>query len=463
MHWNSILECVGKDGKESTIILGTIERLAGSTTAKNLGVNLRESKQIVNRLQDTVVKQQLEEHCEQRRKCLTCGRLRPIKDYRCRRLDTVLGTVRLRVPRYRHCKCHCGTQVWNPVSGVLSGRVTPELRHLQVSPGAQISYRKAADLLRLFLPPMGGTTHTTTRSRIIAVGECIDEEIRRDNAETRKPNKPAKQMIIGIDGAFVRDRPPTDRANLEIITGRIEADAEPSKVFAVVRDQDGRAKRDVQALIRQRGRGLETKVRVVSHGEDGMRSIVGTWFNANEQHILDWYHIARRFEVIGKGLIYLPHVEDFRHRLSRHWQHLNRAIWKVWHGNLYGANIALNCFYDGVDIHVMISEAESRQSTRIEQIHERLAELWSYLTANQTRLINYGREYRLGHRISTARVESTVDQLVDWRMAKKQHMRWTKRGAQILLHARCALLNGELSKYSGWSPSESSPVQALTA
>jgi hypothetical protein len=27
-------------------------------------------------------------------------------------------------------------------------------------------------------------------------------------------------------------------------------------------------------------------------------------------------------------------------------------------------------------------------------------------------------------------------------MEKKQHMRWTKRGARMLLHARCALLNG---------------------
>jgi hypothetical protein len=34
--------------------------------------------------------------------------------------------------------------------------------------------------------------------------------------------------------------------------------------------------------------------------------------------------------------------------------------------------------------------------------------------------------------LSTARVESTVDQLVDWRMEKKQHMRWTRRGAQML-------------------------------
>ena len=161
-------------------------------------------------------------------------------------------------------------------------------------------------------------------------------------------------------------------------------------------------------------------------------------------------------------MVYLPHIEDFEHRLSRHWHHLNRAKWKIWHGNLYGASIALSSFYDGVDIHVMTAEVDSGQSS-VEQVRGRLVELWSYLTANQTRLINYGREYREGHRISTARVESTVDQLVDWRMEKKQHMSWTKRGAQMLLHARCALLNGELSKYSGWSPLESSPVEAVAA
>jgi hypothetical protein len=97
MRWNIIVECVGEDGKQSTITLGTIERLVGSTTAENLGVNLQETKQIANRLQDTVVNQQLQEHCDQRRECLSCGRLRPIKDFRCRLLDTILGTVRLQV------------------------------------------------------------------------------------------------------------------------------------------------------------------------------------------------------------------------------------------------------------------------------------------------------------------------------------------------------------------------------
>jgi hypothetical protein len=60
MRWNIIVECVGEDGEQSTITPGTIERRAGSTTAKNLGANLQESKRIVNHLQGTVVKQQVQ-------------------------------------------------------------------------------------------------------------------------------------------------------------------------------------------------------------------------------------------------------------------------------------------------------------------------------------------------------------------------------------------------------------------
>ena len=47
MRWKITVECVGEDGKQCTITLGTIERLAGRTTAENLGINLQESKQIV--------------------------------------------------------------------------------------------------------------------------------------------------------------------------------------------------------------------------------------------------------------------------------------------------------------------------------------------------------------------------------------------------------------------------------
>ena len=81
MRWNIIVECVGEDG-----------------SAENLGVNLQESKQIANRLQDAVVKQQLQEHCEQRRKCLTCAYYKLITTNGRRQKETGRASWDLRYP-----------------------------------------------------------------------------------------------------------------------------------------------------------------------------------------------------------------------------------------------------------------------------------------------------------------------------------------------------------------------------
>jgi len=57
--------------------------------------------------------------------------------------------------------------------------------------------------------------------------------------------------------------------------------------------------------------------------------------------------------------------------------------------------------------------------------------------------------YRNGERISTAHVESTVNQLINWRMCKKHQMGWSRAGAQQLLHVKTAIINGRLDRYTG--------------
>jgi hypothetical protein len=42
-------------------------------------------------------------------------------------------------------------------------------------------------------------------------------------------------------------------------------------------------------------------------------------------------------------------------------------------------------------------------------------------------------------------VESTVDQVISKRMVKKQQMRWTPRGAHLLLQVRTRVLNDDLA------------------
>ncbi len=55
--------------------------------------------------------------------------------------------------------------------------------------------------------------------------------------------------------------------------------------------------------------------------------------------------------------------------------------------------------------------------------------------------------------VSTGFVESTVNYVVSKRMVKKQQMRWSKRGAHLLLQIRTRVLNGEWeATFRQWYP-----------
>jgi hypothetical protein len=71
------------------------------------------------------------------------------------------------------------------------------------------------------------------------------------------------------------------------------------------------------------------------------------------------------------------------------------------------------------------------------------------LYANRESVIGYAEAYRNGERISTAHVEYTVNQLINWRMCKKQQMGSSRAGAQYLLHVKTAIINGRLERYTG--------------
>lgn len=67
---------------------------------------------------------------------------------------------------------------------------------------------------------------------------------------------------------------------------------------------------------------------------------------------------------------------------------------------------------------------------------------------------NYAERYRYGETISTAFAESTINQVVNKRMVKKQQMRWSQKGAHLLLQVRTRVLNRELrDEFRIWYPS----------
>lgn len=86
-----------------------------------------------------------------------------------------------------------------------------------------------------------------------------------------------------------------------------------------------------------------------------------------------------------------------------------------------------------------------------EKLSVGLGEFETYIRNNRESIPNFGERYRQGETISTAFVESTINQMVSRRFVKLQQMHWTLRGAHLLLQTRTAVLNSELEGvFRGW-------------
>jgi hypothetical protein len=90
-----------------------------------------------------------------------------------------------------------------------------------------------------------------------------------------------------------------------------------------------------------------------------------------------------------------------------------------------------------------------------------VGEFGGYLRANAASIPNYGERYRAGEVISSSLAESTINQVVSKRMVKKQQMRWTPRGAHLLLQVRTRVLNADLAdQFRRWHPASPTASKA---
>jgi hypothetical protein len=104
----------------------------------------------------------------------------------------------------------------------------------------------------------------------------------------------------------------------------------------------------------------------------------------------------------------------------------------------------------GLFQHALASTSDNSQA--FVRIEEKLKELRSYLYSNRESVASYAETFRNKERDSTAHVETTVNQLINWRMCKKHQMAWSRTGAQYLLHVKAAAINGKLDRYTGNQP-----------
>lgn len=454
----------------------SLERNVEALCPETFGLKLGEAKEILAEIQTVLVTAQATSFIDHRSSCPECGIPYPKNGTHQLTFRTLFGTIKLASQRFYTCSCRQATRQrhgqkllsMSPLAKLLPERTAPEFTYLQTKWAAIMSYGRTAELLEEVLPLEKRISTAALFGHIQQVAARMESELGDEQwsfiegcpAEWEKLPEPGEPLVMGIDGGYVHARDGENRTagSFEIIVGKSMLGEQPAKRFGFVNDYDTKPKRRVYEVLKSQGMQMNQQVIFLSDGGDDVRNLQ-LYLNPQAEHLLDWFHITMRLTVLGqlaKGAAMQTGSRDMKKRVEEEdllpsmptleelEQHLERIKWHLWHGNVFRARQI------GEDLEEDLDMLEEK-NVSIQKMLQAVREFNGYITANENYMVNYDDRYRNGETISTAFIESTVNEVISKRFVKKQHMRWTKRGAHNLLQVRVQELNGDLKQiFSKW-------------
>jgi hypothetical protein len=453
------VQVIIEDESDSPLIVQEVACLCrGDLLPETLGLTLAEGKHVLAQIQEKIVAHQAAEYVEQQRLCPACGRTLGNKDTHEIIYRTLFGNLHIDSPRLYTCSCQLQEKrSFSPLAELLPERTAPELHYLQVKWAALMSYGLTVDLLEEVLPLQ--VPITTVVRHTHQVGERLEGELGEEQVmfvegcprDWEALPEPNGRLVVGIDGGYVHAREGDNRKAgwFEVIAGKCVPVEGPAKCFGLVNGYDEKPKRRVFELLRGQGLQMNQDITFLSDGGDTVRDLQ-LYLSPQSEHVLDWFHITMRLTVMqqmAKGLPSKAPLQDLEGDLER-------LKWYLWHGNVFRALQVI----EAIQMDLETYEEEKAEPDKFTKLLKAVREFRSYIETNGGFIPNYGERYRYGETISSAFVESTINWVVSKRMVKQQQMRWTKRGAHLLLQVRTQTLNGDLRDTFGrWYPAMPRP------
>src|SRR3954462_2506948 len=295
-----------------------------------------------------------------------------------------------------------------------------------------MTYRIAAGVLAHLLLVAAGTNHGTLRRHTLELGERLRDAATVEPDAADAAAVPA--IALSLDATFIRSCHKGER-HLEVRVGNAETPGGGRQLFGAVAN----AGTDIVALIRRTldtmGRTSDTELTAFTDGCASMRSILAE-AGVTDPPILDWFHLSMRLQHAKQAAGSLPaDGPDRAQAKTAIAAEVERLRWRTWNGKAKDARITLE------RIHALLPSFESEPARKLRRT---LDAVDRYLRSQSAHLVDYAERHRAGLRVGTSLTEGTANFLVNRRMAKAQQMRWTRRGADLLLQVRCALYNGTL-------------------
>ena len=438
MAWIVRLVQIGADGDEPFADVMTINRPDDLDDIANLGLSVADGKRVLAGLQQEIVAAQARSHSVQRPECRGCSGVCHLKDYRNHAVATHLGQVTVRLPRFRCARCGA---IEAGVGWPSHCRSTPEFDQLRAHFSALMPYRMAADVLQQVFPVDAGKDPETVRRHTLKIGAALRNDV------VAGPDMAVAAIGVSLDSTFIRSCEDGER-HLEVRVGNVETETGGRQVFGAVAKTDT----DVKVLICQSldavGRTEDTVLTAFTDGCSGLRRILAD-AGISELPILDWFHIGMRLQHLEQTASGLAAGDPMRVAAKAVIvEEVERLHWRLWNGKAKDAQISIDRIR-AVMHHFQGEQGERRSTAPSRKLWTALHALDGYLTGQSDWMVNYAERHRAGLRVGTAITEGTANFLVNRRMNKSQQMRWSRRGANLLLQVRCAVYNGTLGSGYG--------------
>jgi hypothetical protein len=446
---------VQSDEEQAEVVQKVASLERGSLRPETLGLSLAEARAILAGLEQSLVERQAAEFVTQERRCPRCGRKRSSKDCQSIVFRTPFGKLRLDSPRLYRCPCESpALKSFSPLAERLPERTSPELVYLETKFAALVSYGLSVKLLNEVLPIGQDLSTTAIRQHVRQTAERWDKELGEGDEAfpTDGPpgrngvSEPAAPFVAGLDGVYVHAKGQRSRTEgwFEVIVGKsIATEDQSSQCFGFVSRYDAKPKRRLFEWLKSQGLQSHQPVTFLSDGGDTVRELP-MGLTPNAEHLLDWFHVTMRLTTMArraKGV----RVDDQPALSADLEEMLEHLKWNLWHGKVPRALEIVDELAYSLDVEG--GSPEHRKLLKAVRAFE------TYITRNCASIPNYGERYREGKIISTAFVESAVNQVVSKRFVKKQQMRWTPAGAHLLLQIRTQVLNETWrATLSRWHP-----------
>ena len=422
-------------------------------------LSLQEEKDIAHGIQQAMTSMQVNDFIKEQQTCSDCSKVRSINGYNNLCYRTLFGKIVLKSPRLNECKCKTNKRVrFSPLANLLTERIAPELSYLEAKWASLISYGMTVKLLEDVLPINIGVSSVFNNAHNVA--NHLENELGKEQwsfidcsqSQWEALPKPDLPLAVAIDGGYVHAREGKNRkaGNFEVIVGKSLQEKKEPKRFGFVSTYDTKPKRRLYEMLKNQGLQMNQQLTFLSDGGDTVRDLL-CYMSPNAEHLLDWFHVTMRLTVMkqmAKGLTNKSLKKDCE-------EELDGIKWYLWHGNTFKALESIEYLNNELDM--TDYENDKKPNTSKEENVKKLAKLMeefdTYIENNKNLVPNYDIKYYYGDIISTAFVESTVNEVISKRMVKSQQMRWTKEGAHLLLQLRIKNLNHELrDHFCKWYP-----------